>query len=447
MVLGLFSLSLFASGCAKVTYPQESVVQALKDIAAKEYGIRNIEVEFVGTTMGVYLPLDQLFSLDFKEAIMSGKVTDMENLFKPTDAAIDKVEDLLFSMSRVMLSTDKKIDFYFLQATDIEKSGMELSFLGNIEDVKRVRYWDIPRSEYRKRVIHDIRLNQAALWHRPVRRFFNDLNTAGRDVIQARYFPKTTADKWSREFFFADPRGNMTPTGQARWDILDLRSIPLQDNNIIVYVKVRSSPKVPGASAFRPETKEYLFQVSTRGAEEKIQRIIPFAYLDARPQGLDPSFTRETVYRSLPNWETEFKTPNIRMGDFLSRQLTRRLQTMLTENERIGNTFLSVKLSFGYEEKPNPYFIFDAIMPLRSPVAKPYTPEQGIHEDIIYLWTLAAREFAEVLRSYDFKDYQYLELRINRVGETTAWIAKREDLELFRRNKKSLEKILVARRN
>ena len=78
VVLGLFSLSLFASGCAKVTYPQESVVQALKDIAAKEYGIRNIEVEFVGTTMGVYLPLDQLFSLDFKETMAgrSGHTTD-----------------------------------------------------------------------------------------------------------------------------------------------------------------------------------------------------------------------------------------------------------------------------------------------------------------------------------------------------------------------------------
>ena len=442
----LITIGLFSASCApKVTYPQERVVQALKDIAAKEYGIRNIQVEFVGTTMGVYLPLDQLFSLDFKDAIMSGKVTDMENLFKPTDAAINKVEDLLFSMSRVMLSTDKKINFYYLQATDIEKSGMELSFLGNIEDVKRVRFWDIPRSEYRKRVIHDIRLNQAALWHRPVRHFFKDLDAAQGKVIQTQYFPKTAAAKWSKEFFFIDAQGNVTPAGQAHWEILDLRSIPIQDNEVVVYAKVRASSKDTRTPSFQPATLEYLFEVSTKGEKEKIRRIIPLAYLDTHPQGLSPSFTRETVAQSLPHWETEFKTPDIRMGDFLSRQLTRRLQAMLPEDERIGNTFLSVKLNFAYEEGPEPYFTFDAVAPLRSMKEKPYAPGLGLHEDVLYLWKLGAREFVEVLRSYEFKDYQYLVFQIDQAAETFSWVAKREDLELFRRHKKDLEKILVVR--
>ena len=443
---GLFSFALLPCGCAPVTYPQENIVQALKDIALKEYGIHNIQVAFVGTTMGVFLPLDQLFSLDFKEAIMSGKVTDMENLFKPTDAAINKVEDLLFSMSRVMLSTDKKIDFYYLQATDIEKSGKELSFLGNIEDVKRVRYWDIPRSEYRKRVIHDIRLNQAALWHQPVRHFFNDLNTADKDVIQSRYFPKTALAKWAKEFFFTDPLGKVTMTGRAKWEILDLRSIPIQDNEVVVYAKVKPSSRDLKAPASPAKAREYLFQISTRGGEEKIRRIIPLAYLDDHPAGISPSFTRETVASSLPNWETEFKTPDIRMGDFLSRQLTRRLQAMLTEDERIANTFLSVKLAFNFETEPKPYFTFDAIAPLRAVKEKSYSLEKGIHEDVLYLWKLAAREFVDVLRSYEFKDYQYLEFQIDQGGALLSWEATREDLELFRRNKKDLKKILVVRK-
>lgn len=439
-------LLLFWGGCGKgaVTYPQDRVVQALRDIASKEYGIDNIKVEFAGTTMGVFLPLDQLFSLDFKDAIMSGKVTDMENLFKPTEAAVNKVEDLLFSMSRVMLSTDKKIEFYYLQATDVEKSGMELTFLGNIEDVKRVRFWDIPRSEYRKRVIHDIRLNQAVLWHRPVRHFFNDLNTEASDVIQKRYFLKTAAEKWSQEFIFVDARGQLTLRGQARWEILEMRSIPIQDDNIVVYAKVRAVPVGTNEPSSGTKTAEYLFQIASEGEVEKIRRIIPLAFLGSQPQGLGPSFGREMIYESLPNWETEFKVPQIRMGDFLSRQLTRRLQAMLTEDERVGNTFTSVKLSFDFEQEPEPRFTFGAVAPLRGVKEMPFSENQEPHEDILYLWQLAAREFVEVLRSYEYQGYNYLEFQIGHAGKTYFWDAKREDLELFRRHQRNFKSILTA---
>ncbi|MBU9889472.1 MAG: hypothetical protein KTQ49_06360, partial [Candidatus Omnitrophica bacterium] len=394
---------------------------------------------------GVYLPLDQLFSLDFKEAIMSGKVTDMESLFRPTDEAVEKVEDLLFSMSRVMLSTDKTIRFYFLQATDIEKSGMELSFLGNIEDVKRVRFWDIPRSEYRKRVIHDIRLNQAALWHQPVRRFFRDLNVAPKDVLQSRYFPRTEEQKWAKEFFFIDRGGRVTSAGQAVWEVLDLRSLPVQDNEVVVYAKVKIGPGEGRETVLEPKSAEYLFQILVRKGEGQIRRIIPLAYLDEHPDGLDASFTREAVSKSLPQWETEFRVPDIRMGDFLSRQLTRRLQGILAEDERINNTFLSVKPLFTFDDGEGPSFWFQAVAPLKDARERPYAPgENEIHEDVLYLWKLAAREFTEVLRSYDFKDYRFLNFEIDSMGEPTLWKASREDLELFRRNRKDLRQIIVA---
>ena len=446
LCLSSFLLSLlpflFFSGCTPVSYPKENVEQAIREIAQEEYKLRDVKIEFAGTTLGVYLPIDQLFAADFKEAIMSGKVTNMENLFQPTDAAIDKVENMLLSMSRVMLSTDRKIECYYLQTTDIEKTGMELIFIGNIEDVKRVRFWDIPRSEYRKRVIHDIRLNRAALWHRPVRHFFRDLNTTNRKDIQTRYFPKTAEAKWAQEFFFRDTHGKATQTSRADWNILDLKSIPIQDNEIVVYAKVEAFSKNKKAPGFKPKILEYLFQISIKGDDEKVRRIIPMAYLDDKKMMPDFTFTREMVYQSLPNWEREFKTPDITVGDFLSMQLSRRLQTISATDERLYNTFTNIKLVFRYDPKPETHFLFHTLTPLRGTKQAAYSEGKGIDADILYLWDLAAREFVEVVHSYGFQDYQYLQFQMSQDEEPLRWNVSKDDLELFRNHKKDLKSIL-----
>jgi len=433
---------LLLSGCSPVTYPEAKVKQALQDIALKEYKIPHIDVEFAGTTLGVFLPLDRLFAADLKAALLSGKVTDMESLFQPTDEVIDKVENILFSMSRVMLSTDKKIDFYYLQATDVEKSGMDLTFIGQIDDLKRVRFLDIPRSEYRKRIIHDLQMNRAALWHRPVRHFFKDLNEGKTEEVQKSYFPNTAQAKWAREFFFTDAAGAVLPQGRAQWTLLDLRSIPIQDNDIVVYAKAQVAPKVPSDKSIRSGTMEYLFQISTAGDTEKIRRIIPLAYLDDKVTNLGFTFTRAMVAQSLPNWEKEFTTPDLTMGDFLARQFTRRFQQLAGEDERLFNTFKSVKLAVRFEEMPDRHFLFSAAAPLKGVGQVAYHPEKGLHEDVLYFWERVAREFVQVLRSYSFQDYQSLQFQIYENGKLLTWTASREDLELFRRHKMKFSSIL-----
>jgi hypothetical protein len=442
VVLLLIFLPAVFSGCGSATYPEARCKEALQEIALKEYKIPHIEVEFVGTTLGVFLPLDKLFAADLKEALMSGKVTDMESLFQPTEEAIDQVEDILFSMSRVMLSTDKKINFYYLQATDVEKSGMDLTFIGQIDDLKRVRFWDIPRSEYRKRIIHDLHINRATLWHRPVRHFFKDLNEAAVSDIQGRYFRNTAQAKWAREFFFTGAGGSVMPRGRAKWTILDLRSIPIQDNNIVVYAKVEAAPRDSTGTDFKPRVMEYLFQVSIVGDMEKIRRIIPMAYLNDKITTPGFTFTRDMIAKSLPNWETEFRAPDITMGDFLSRQLTRRFQMIAAEDERISNTFTSVKLVVRFEPKPPRCFLFNAVASLRGKGVA-YSRKQGIHEDVLFFWERVAREFVEVLRSYSFRDYESLKFQLSQGGKSLTWAATREDLELFRRHKKSFKDILV----
>jgi hypothetical protein len=435
-------LMLALAGCTQVSYRGEKLKEAIAEIAREEYGIDQCDVKMNGTTLGVFLPLKQLFAMDFKEALMSGKVTDMEQLFQPTEEAIDKVEDMLFSMSRVMLSTDKKIEFYYLQATDVDKTGMELSFLGNIDDVKKVRFWDIPRSEYRKRVIHEIQLNRAVLWHKPVRQFFRDLGEKKAAEVQEAYFKNTAEAKWAKEFFFTDAMGQATETGQMRWEVLDIRGVPIQDNEVMVYAKVRA---VPVTGNGHENEREYLFQVSAEDAQEKIRRIIPMKNMDEIAQTSAISLTRDLVYKSLDQWENEFKVPDITMGDFLSRQLTRRIQQAVSTDERIGHTFSGVKLIFKYESATPEHFSFYMTAPLKSFVQQAYSPSQGVHEDVIYLWEMAAREFVEVVHSYGFNDWQYLELGLTQTAGY-LWKATRKDLERFRKHRTGLQDILELTR-
>lgn len=441
--LFLLCLSAFFSGCTPVSYPGDKLKEAIADIAKKEYGINQCEVEINGATLGVFLPLKQLFAADFKEAILGGKVTNMEELFQPTEESIDKVEDMLFSMSRVILSTDRKIEFYYLQATDTEKTGMEITFLGNVDDVKKVRFWDIPRSEYRKRIIHEIQLNRAVLWDGPVRKFFRDLEEKKRSEIQAAYFKNTAEEKWAKEFFFTDAGGSVTERGQARWEILELRSLPVQDTETMVYAKVRVAPRNNAASA---QTLEYLFLIAPQGDQERIRRIIPMLVMDQISQTSLVPLTKNLIYDSLGQWDREFKTPDITMGEFLARQLSRRIQQMVAEDERIANTFTGVKLILKFANEDPKHFSLLLTAPRKGFDPQLSSGSGEVHEDIIYLWELAAREFADVLRNYGFRDWQYLEFGLVQV-QGNLWRASREDLDLFRKKKKVLQDILSLTRS
>ncbi len=420
------------------SYSGEKLKEAIADIARKDYGIDHCDVRIEGTTLGVFLPLSQLFAVDFKEAILSGKVTDMDGLFQPTEEAIRRIEDMLFSISRVILSTDKKIDFYYLQATDTDKTGMELTFLGHSDDIKRVRFWDIPRSEYRKRMIHEIQLNRAVLWHKPVRRFFSDLNEKTRPELALLYFKDMRGADWGKEFFFTDTSGNPVEKGSRDWEILDIRSLSVQDQEVVAYAKVKAvSRGRPGAFV----EKEYLFRILATGDKEELKRIIPMDSVEQVLSDVSLPMTKEMIYDSLDRWDTEFEVPDMTMGDFLALQLTRRSQMLISQDERIYNTFSGVKVVLKYDPLAPKHFAFFMTAPLKDIKQASRSLVQGVNEDVIYLWELMTREFVEVMRGYRFEDWDYLSFSLTQ-AQSFIWKADRADLELFRRKKKGIRDIL-----
>lgn len=444
---GAFALGLLLSACTE-TYAPDRVKDSIQEICRKEYGIEKIDVKIVGSTIGVFLPLKKLFAADFKDTLLAGKTAaDVEDLFHPSPEALDQVEDVLFSISRVLLSTDLKLQFYVLQATDVEKTGLQLVLIGYVDDIKRVRLWDISRNEYRKRVLHEIRLNRAVVWHRPVTQFFRELEKSPTlESLQPHFVRPLSSPLIESLFFFNPDAAAGVPSPSSRWKLGELRSTLVAPTRILVHVPVeleydprKVSPgalKVPPGSAL-----EYFMIVSFASEPGRILRVIPISYLDAAGAIQKLPLSDEFNFRTdQDSWQIEFPLSEIRLGDFLAEQLSRRTQALLAQDERIQNTFDEIRMTFRYQKDvPQKYFMLelDAKPKTHTPLrAQP----SALDEDVLYLLNLASREFVDLLRSYQFSDYEFLQL--NLASDPLARILAREELELFRRNKADLQGIL-----
>lgn len=441
---GVFVLGLALTACTQ-TYAPDRVKESIQEICRAEYGIEKIDVKIVGSTIGVFLPLKKLFATDFKETLLAGKtVADVEDLFHPSPEALDQVEDVLFSISRVLLSTELKLQFYVLQATDVEKTGLQLVLIGYVDDIKRVRLWDISRNEYRKRVLHEIRLNRAVVWHRPVTQFFGELEKSPTLEFLQPSFVRPLSPSLVESLFFFNPESSGERS--AHWRLGELRSTLVEPTRVLVHVPVeleydpqKVAPgafKVPAGSAL-----EYFMIVSFASEPGRILRVIPISYLDAAGAIQKFPLSNELNFQTDPDsWQIEFPLTEIRLGDFLAEQLSRRTQALLTQDERVHNTFEEVRMSFRYQKDvPQKYFSLELDVKPKGHTPQILQPS-ALNEDVLYLLNLASREFVDLLRSYQFSDYEFLQL--NLVSDPLARILAREELELFRRNKADLQGIL-----
>ncbi len=434
----LIALCLLFSGCQTESYPADKLKEALSDICRKEYGIENVDVKIIGSTIGVYLPLQKLFSADFKEAAITGKVRNLETLFEPSPEALEKVEDVLFSISRVILSTDKPLKFYVLEATDVEKTGMQLILTGCVNDIRRVRVWDISRNEYRKRVIHELKLNRAVVWHKPVRRFFKDLEDLDAAQVQTKYFGNQMPVDALQKLFFDNLKTSAAVKEKHPWNTLEMRSVSLQRNQALVYVKV-----IPPSLKEKNLTElQYLFVLAVQDDNARIARIVPFQYKGDDGQVQKIPFPRELkIQENVDRWDEEFHLEDVEMGSFLAAQLNRRIQGIAAADERIHLTFGDAKLDFVYhKDSVKPYFSLEIEAVLKD--LNNYNRESLMkHEDMVYLLSLASQEFVELLRSYQFDNFDHLQL--NLAQDSNPLILGRENLELFRRKKIDIRDLLA----
>jgi hypothetical protein len=305
---------------------------------------------------------------------------------------------------------------------------------GFLDDIKRVRIWDISRNEYRNRILHEIHLNQAVVWHSPVRKFFAELGDQPLNQVREKYLGDSLSlENLKHLFFDALPPDEASPRANIEWKIEDIRSVDLDKTGAVVYARVMPQLKGKEPVLLSKKPLEFLFIVSIFADEEPhIVRIIPFQYRDEKGKWIKIAFPSELqLEKNLSEWRREFMLDPLYLGTFLSQQLTRRVQADLAADERIHNTFRMIKIGFDYVKKPEPGRFSMNIQAKLQDENAGTGRNMLLNEDMLYALNIALREFVDLVQNYRFGDYQQMSLNVSNLK--TPEVLSRDQLELFRR--------------
>ncbi|MEI6863166.1 MAG: hypothetical protein WCK38_02060 [Candidatus Omnitrophota bacterium] len=186
-------VALSIAGC-EPTYPKGKFKESIIRLCKKEYKI-DVKVKTVGKTVAIYLPLTNL--LDFTFAL--------------TPDAGEKINQVILNITRVVLSTDAKYDFYCVMAHDVRIPEIQIVIIKSVEDVRRFLLGDISRGEYGKRMLIDMRIAPQAQKERAIKDVFDRMNIEKKwqEGVMQDFFmsdPATLGDigYWAGKFYIKD---------------------------------------------------------------------------------------------------------------------------------------------------------------------------------------------------------------------------------------------------
>jgi hypothetical protein len=173
---------LLICGCSSSlspTYIQANIDQSIENICKKEYKL-DVKVKLIGSTLWVYLPVEDLFvkndkpekvvekfdtfiqnmpdERSLKFAYLVKPIPDRESMqqLKYNKSVLDKSNDAWKALRRVIFSLDRsktsEPKFYYLVIADI-KNGEVLTEINYYLDLKKVSYEYISWNEYQHRTL------------------------------------------------------------------------------------------------------------------------------------------------------------------------------------------------------------------------------------------------------------------------------------------------------
>ncbi|MBI5873551.1 MAG: hypothetical protein HZB36_05350 [Candidatus Omnitrophica bacterium] len=134
------------SSC-EATYPARTMAQQLAKLAKEEEELQ-VSSHIAGKTLWVYVPLDDLI----KEKDMSWN-----------EPGLEKMSQILSIVHRVILSTDAKLDFAAVVASDIKHFGVQLTTFEYLPDVREAILERFSRGEFFMRSVKDVSVNPKAV--------------------------------------------------------------------------------------------------------------------------------------------------------------------------------------------------------------------------------------------------------------------------------------------
>jgi len=186
-------VALSIAGCGP-TFPKGEFKESIIRLCKKEYKL-DVKVKTVGKTVAIYVPLTNL--LDFTFAL--------------TPDAGEKLNQVILSVTRVVLSTDAKYDFYCVIAHDVKIPEIQIIIIKSVEDVRRFLLGDISRGEYGKRMLIDMRIAPQAQKERAIRDVFDrmKIDAKWQEGVMQDFFmsePTTLGDigYWAGKFYIKD---------------------------------------------------------------------------------------------------------------------------------------------------------------------------------------------------------------------------------------------------
>ncbi|MBD3380329.1 MAG: hypothetical protein GF408_07710 [Candidatus Omnitrophica bacterium] len=193
VIAAVAAYALFTSGCTP-TYPKEELPSAVQTVFKEEYNM-DVEVTVLGSTIGIYYPMEGL--LDVGLGI--------------SEESWDTISNLVLVASRVVLSTDADIKFYCVIAQDARLPELQVVIIKYVEDVKRSMYRNISRGESFKRTLFSVNLTPQAKKERSVNKVFEKLGVEEptRQKIMDEFFrspPTKLSDigYWRDQFYIKD---------------------------------------------------------------------------------------------------------------------------------------------------------------------------------------------------------------------------------------------------
>ena len=404
-ILFIIFFAIPLSSCAqKATYSKEKAEESVIKLCKEEYDL-DVQAKIIGSTLGVYIPIEGLVDSSLKLDMKAG----------------EKIEDVALSIHRVIMSMDKPLKFYTLTARDIKTIGAEFILTGFVYDVVRVRLLDISRGEYHKRILRDFKFNPSVAGEQKIKELFGLLNenSALTDQIQNIFYPIYSIGKKDSQ----------------KIEITEIFSKEISEQESIFYLKTKEYyeplPQFEAYKAIFPPgfTNEYLMLVNISMLPNPIKEIVSkyfYSGTEIRERNLEETFDQysDSGYIGVDGMPKK----NLETDWFLSQQIARRIKILFQEDKKLEKRF-NVKNSLGIIDNGVFRFQFSII------------PDKLSGEDNKIIISSVLTLCAKVLHRYSFEDFEGVELINTAMGNVKIYLSK-ENLEKFRRGHLQLEEII-----
>lgn len=395
-LLILLLLISFSACTKKATYSKEKVIESVKKLCKDEYNL-DVDVKIIGSTLGVFIPIEELVDPDLKLNPEAG----------------ENIEDVALSIHRVIMSTDRPLKFYVLTARDTKTIGAEFVLTGFVYDVVRVRLLDISRGEYRKRVLRDFKFNPIIAGESKINdlvKTLNDHSSPAQDIKSTFYPIYAIGEK-----------------GTQKIEIIELVPKEISTQEVLFYLKTREYyHPLPGFEVYKaifPQgfINEYLILINISIFPNPIKEIVSKYFHsgnEIEQRDLKKTFDQyeDTGYIGLDGLPKK----DLQLDWFLSRQIGRRIKILFEEDKLLKNSF-TVQISEGLINNK----IFQFIVSIVS-------NEPALNKDSEIIFSKILKHIGTVFHRYSFEDFEGVEIINNVLGEEKIYLSK-DDLERFRR--------------